>query len=248
MNTTLHRPTALITGGAKRVGAHIAAHLAATGYDLVLHYHRSRTEAETLAAQLQTAHGIIVTLHATDLEQTGALDHFWDGLPACDLLVVNAAIIERDTLADFSAARLQRQLAINLEAPLLLAQGFMAQLPPERSGNIIVLGDGTMGWSIAPQFFTYSISKHAWVAAINLLAAAIAPRARANLLTLPPLLPNVGEDDALFERLARRAPLQRTGSPDEVCSAIDFLLASPGVTGQAISLANGMGMSSSRPG
>ena len=248
MNTTPHRPTALITGGAKRVGAAIAAHLASQGYDIVLHYHRSHDDAVALAKQLVEVYGSTITLHSADLAQTEALGHFWDGLPRCDLLVLNAATYTRDTLTDFTAKQLRHQLAVNFEAPLILAQGFMEQLPEHVPGNIVVLGDGTMGWSIAPHFFTYAASKQAWLGTIDLLAAAVAPRARANLLALPPLIPNVGEDAALFERLAQRAPLKRTGSPDEVCTAIDFLLASPGVTGQVISLANGMGLSSARPG
>ncbi len=243
-----HRPTALITGAAKRVGAAIATHLATAGFDLVLHYHRSHQEAKKLAATLAEQHGISVTLHAADLGQTDALSHFWDGLPPCDLLVLNAATYERDTLADMSADMLRHQMAVNVEAPLLLAQGFMAQLPATVSGNIVVLGDGTMGWSVAPQFFSYSVSKIAWQSIIDLLAASVAPQARANLLALPPVLPNSGEDEALFQRLAERAPMQRTGSPAEVCAAIDFLLASPGITGQVLSLANGMALTSARPG
>jgi NAD(P)-dependent dehydrogenase (short-subunit alcohol dehydrogenase family) len=241
------KPTALITGGAKRVGAAIAAHLAARGYDLVLHYHRSHGAATALAKELQSSHGTSVRLHPADLEQTESLDHFWQGLPACELLVLSAATYERDTLETMTAKLLQQQLAVNLQSPLLLAQGFMAQLPADRQGNIVVLGDGGMGWSVSPEFFSYAVSKHAWSSVIDLLAAAVAPKARANLLALAPMLPNAGEDEALFKRLADRAALQRTGTTDEVCTAIDFLLASPGVTGQAISLGNGMGLATARP-
>lgn len=245
MSTTSHRPTALITGAAKRIGARIAAHLAARGWDLVLHYHQSAAEAQTLAEQLAHAHGVRVTLRAADL--SAPLDTFWQGLPACSLLVNNAAIYERDTLAELTSDRLARHLHLNLQVPLLLSHGFMAQLPSGMPGHIVVLGDGVVGGSIAPGFFSYAASKHAWVSLIDLLAAAVAPRARANLIAMPPVLPNVIEEEGLFARLAARAPLQRTSTPGEVLTALDFLLASPGVTGQVLSLANGAGLVSSPP-
>lgn len=238
------RPTALITGAAKRIGAAIATHLAASGYDIVLHYHRSHAEAKKLAAELSKKHGARVTLHAADLEQTGSLTHFWDGLPKCEVLILNAAMYEHDTLADFSPAQLQRQLTVNLQAPLVLAQGFMAQLPKKAHGNIVVLGDGVIGGSVSPNHFTYAVSKISWYSVIDVLAASVAPRVRANLLGLPPVIPNITEDQALYDRIAARAPLKRNGTPAEVCTAIDFLLASPGVTGQALLLSNGITLAS----
>ncbi len=239
--------TILITGAARRLGAAIARHLAAQGHGLVLHFHRSGDEAETLAAELRAVHGVAVHLVGADFSEPRALGDFWCGLPPVTDVIFNAATYARDTLATLDAAKLRQQLAVNLEAPLVLAQGFMAQLAPDMRGSITVLGDGALGWSVAPPFFSYAASKHAWVGLIELLAAAVAPQARANLLALPPILPNTGEDDALFARLAERAPLQRTGDPEELLAAIDYLLAAPGVTGQVLSLANGMGLLTARP-
>lgn len=246
MNTTAHRPTALITGAAKRVGAEIARHLAASGWDLVLHYHRSQAEAEALAAELAAAHGTASTLRAADFTRPESLAGFWQGLPATTLLVLNAATYGRDTLPDLNPAKLREQLTVNFESPLLLAQGFFTQLPEGAQGNAVVLGDATMTAPVAPKYFSYAVSKHAWFSAITVLAAAMAPRARANLLALGPTLPNPGEE-AMFDRLAARAPLKRVGAPSDICAAIDFLLASPGVTGQVISLANGIGLAPTPP-
>ncbi len=246
MTKAIEQPAVLITGAAKRIGAAIASHFAGRGHNLVLHCHQSIGEAEALAATLRRQHGITVTLAHADLADPAGLETFWHALPPCGTLILNAATYERDTLADMQPATLRRQLAVNLEAPLLLAQGFMAQLPQGTSGSISVLGDGTLGWSVSPHFFSYAISKHAWVSVIELLAAAVAPRARANLIALPPTLPNTGEE-AMFARLAERAPLKRTGTPEEVCATLDFLQQSPGITGQVISLANGMHLTTARP-
>jgi NAD(P)-dependent dehydrogenase (short-subunit alcohol dehydrogenase family) len=243
----MKKPTTLITGAGVRIGAEIARHLAAHGHDLVLHYHNSKAEAEALAADLRAAHGATVTLVMADLEDSEALAQFWDGLPKVTTLIHNAARFMRDDMASATARGLRSHLAVNLEAPLLLAQGFLAQLPAGEVGDIIILGDGSKGWSIAPEFFTYAVSKLAWESVIDLLAAAVAPRARANVIALAPTLPNARETEAMYARLASHAPLKRNSSTQEVCSAIDFLRASPGVTGQTISLAAGFGLATKRP-
>lgn len=241
-------PTTLITGAGKRIGAALARHLAARGHHLVLHYRTARAEAEALATELRASPTAPnVALVQADLENTAALGDFWAGLPPVTHLIHNASHYVRDQLTDFTLANLRAHLAVNLEAPLILTQGYLAQLPEGASGNVIVLGDGYDGWTISPEFFTYAASKHAWGGVIDLVAAALAPRARANVIALAPTLQGAGEDDALFARLAARAPLKRTGSVAEVCAAVDFLLASPGVTGQTLSLANGMGLLTRRP-
>lgn len=242
----MKKPTTLITGAGVRIGAEIARHLAAQGHDLVLHYHHSKAEAEALAADLRAAHDARVTLVAADLEETDALAHLWQGLPPVTTLIHNAARFLRDDIGNFTPASLRSHLAVNLEAPLLLAQGFLAQLPTGEAGNIVVLGDGSKGWSVAPEFFTYAVSKLAWESVIDLLAAAVAPRARANVIALAPTLLNASESADLYARLAERAPLKRTSAPQEVCAAIDFLLTSAGVTGQTLSLAGGFGLSTRR--
>lgn len=242
------KPTTLITGAGKRIGALLAHHLAACGHNLVLHYHHSGDEAAALATALRALPAApTVTLVQADLAQPETLATFWRTLPPVTQLIHNASHYARDTLADFSPRQLREHLAVNLEAPLLLTQGFLAQLPPHEPGNIVVLGDGYHGWSISPEFFTYAASKHAWASLIDLLAAACAPRVRANLIALGPTLKGAMEDDALFARLIARAPLQHTGSVPELCATLDFLWASLSITGQTFSLAGGMGLHTARP-
>lgn len=241
-----HRPTTLITGSGRRIGAAIARHLAAAGHGLVLHYHRSHTETEALAAELR-GHGTPVTLVEADLAEPAALAGFWQGLPPCTTIIHNAARYTRDTIETFTAADLRAHLAINLEAPLLLTQGFLNQLPAGATGNVIVLGDDALGWSASPALFSYAVSKHGWRAVIDLLAAACAPRVRANLIALAPTLPSDNDPEGMFERLTERAPLRRTGTVAEVLAAIDFLHDGAGITGQTIGLGNGMALATARP-
>jgi len=240
------KPTTLITGAGIRIGAAIAEHLAGQGHDLVLHFQHSKAEAEALAARRIT-HGAKVTLVHADLTDAAALAEFWQGLPLVTHVIHNASVYQRDRISDFTSADLRRHLAVNFEAPLLLTQGFLAQLPKEYSGNVIVLGDGTKGWSISPEFFTYAASKYIWESMIDLLAAACAPRVRANLIALAPTLKGDGEDPLMFERLASRSVLQRNGTLADLLTAIDFLLAGASVTGQTVSLAGGFALATKRP-
>ncbi len=244
----MNQPTTLITGAAKRIGAAIARHLAARGHHLVLHYHRSKTEAEALAESIRTTHHASrITLIQADLEKPEALKDFWQGLPPVTNIIHNASRYTRDNLTNFTAADLRAHLAVNVESPLVLSQGFMQQLPSDGEGNIIVLGDDALGWSASPEFFTYTLSKHSWRAMVDVLAAASAPRARANMIALAPTLPGINDPDGMYERLAAHAPLKRNGTVEEALAAIDFILASPGITGQTLSLGNGMGLATVRP-
>ncbi len=182
-----------------------------------------------------------------NLSQPETLVHFWSSLPPVTHLVHNASRFTRDSITSMTPHDLRDHLAVNFESPLLLTQGFVKQLPARTEGTVTVLGDGTIGWSISPEFFSYAISKHAWASTIELLAAACAPHARVNMIALGPTLPGMQDDDSMFSRLAARAPLKRHGTPAEVITALDYLLAAPGVTGQIISLANGFGLSGFRP-
>lgn len=240
--------TTLITGAGRRIGASIARHLAAQGHSLVLHYHRSKAEAEALAVELRAlSTKPTITLVAADLQKPDTLSDFWNGLPPVTTIIHNASRYTRDTLDRFDSAELRAHMAVNFVSPLILSQGFMHQLSKDAQGNIIVLGDDALGWSASPEFFTYTISKHSWRAAIDVLAAAVAPRARANLLALAPTLPGINDPEGMFERLAKHSPLARTGEVAEVLAAIDYLIASPGLTGQTIGLGNGMALATSRP-
>lgn len=235
----------LITGAGQRVGAALARHFAAQGWQLVLHYHRSRDAAETLADALRRAHGVTVDCHGADL--AGNADEFWNGLLPCHAILHNAAMFTRDRLQTMQTATAQQQLQVNFIAPLLLSQGFMAQLPEDAVGNILLLGDGTFGWSISPEFFSYAASKQALAGCLDLLAAACAPRARVNLIALGPSLPGATDSEAMFARLAQRAPLQRTSTPEEVMAAADYALNAPGMTGQTLYLSGGGQLRSWRP-
>ena len=167
------KPTTLITGAGKRIGAAIALHLAAQGHDLVLHYRSAQGASQALAETLRGHYGTNITLVQADLEYLPEGGAFWAGLPPVSAIIHNAARFVREPFAQMTAASLRAQLAVNFEAPLLLTQGFLAQLPQGVHGQVIVLGDGAKKWSISPEFFSYAVSKCAWEGVIDLLGVGL---------------------------------------------------------------------------
>ena len=119
--------TAIITGGAKRIGGAMARALAADGWHVLIHCNASRAEADALAAEL--VHASVV---AADLADLGAADTFMAAcadLPPARLLINSASRFVYDRIEDFAAADFDTHMAVNLRAPALLTRAFAAALP-----------------------------------------------------------------------------------------------------------------------
>ncbi len=234
-------PVALITGAARRVGRAIALSLAARGYDIVVHYHKSEDAARALVGEIE-AHGrraIAIAAHLEIPSQAEALiPRAADEMGPLSLLINNASHFARDTLATASYESFLAHSQVNLYAPLALSQAFAAQAPA--GSNIINLSDGVYGWSMSPHFLTYSLSKFGLVSLTELLAVQLAPTMRVNAIALGPTIPGVMDTPGTFEKLASLAPLKRVSAPEEVVAAMEYLLNAPSVTGQVMYLSGGM--------
>jgi NAD(P)-dependent dehydrogenase (short-subunit alcohol dehydrogenase family) len=154
------------------------------------------------------------------------------------LLVNNASLFEPDGAADFSPDRFDRHIAVNLRAPLLLAQEMRRQLPPDCEGAIINVIDQRV-LRPNPMYFTYSIAKSALWSATITMAQAFAPTIRVNAIGPGPVLPNVHEGDEAFAREAAALPLRRAASIDDICHAVIYLARARSVTGQLIAVDGG---------
>lgn len=241
--TPLHGRTALVTGGGVRLGRAIALHLARRGANVGIHFHHSREAARATTAEL-AAYGVRVTAVEGDFAGAVAgtaqrvLAEAAHALGPIDLLVNNAAIFEPDTLETLSTAAWDRQLGINLEAPLWLTREFARQLPPGREGDVVNILD----WrALRPQpgYLSYTVAKAGLAAATKLLALELAPAIRVNAIAPGAILPAAGESPERFERLAEQIPLRRTGRPEEVAAAVEYLAASGFVTGEILFLTRG---------
>ena len=238
LNETMAPRAALITGGARRIGAAIARALAREGYALVLHANRSRDEAEALAAEIEAAGGRACVVLA-DLADPAAVDGLIAAAAAfapLTLLVNNAGEFEPDEIGALTRARFERTMAVNLAAPLFLAQSFAAQAG---AGAAVVNVLDQRVLKPTPRFFSYTLAKSALHTATTTLAQALAPRVRVNAVAPGPTLPSPRQSDAQFAEQAAALPLARGPSPDDIAAAVVYLAQAPAVTGVTIAIDGG---------
>ena len=153
-------------------------------------------------------------------------------------LVNNASLFEFDDLATLALNTLEDHLAVNLVAPVLLAQAFAAQLGAEATGNVINIID-QRAWAATPEFFSYTLSKTSLWSATQMMAQALSPRVRVNAIGPGPTLRSVHQRPEDFEQEAQTTLLRRGTSPDEIARAVRFILDAPAMTGQMIALDGG---------
>ncbi len=244
-NQQAHPRAALITGGGHRIGAAIAMTLARAGYAVALHANRSRAAAERLAAEIvgEGGRASVVLADLTDPESVRNLVPAAAAFAPLTLLVNSAAEFEPDEIADLERARFERTFAVNLAAPLLLAQAFAAQVPIAAAGASIVNVIDQRVFRPTPRFLSYTLSKSALHMATTTLAQALAPRLRVNAVAPGPTLPSPRQTDAQFAEQAALLPLQRGPSPEDIAAAVLYLAGAASVTGVTIAVDGGQHLS-----
>ncbi len=233
--------TALVTGGARRIGAAIVEDLAAHGFAVVIHCNRSRDEAAELAARITRSGGraAVVTADLTETGETeGLLPAAVAALGPIGLLVNNASIFENDSLGDFQPGVWERHFAIHVKAPALLARSFAAALPADSKGLVVNVIDQRV-WKPTPQYFSYTLSKSALWTATRTMAQSLAPNIRVNALGPGPTLANVRQASHDFAAQVDGILLRKAPDLGEFGAAIRYLWDAPSVTGQMIALDGG---------
>ena len=232
---------ALVTGGAQRIGRAIARALAADGWAVAVHHHRSRDAAAALVAEIESRGGRGVALAADlarEAEVAALVPQAVAALGPLGCLVNNAALFERDEALDVTRASWERHVEVNLRAPFVLMQEFARRLPPAQGGAIVNILDERV-WNLTPHFVSYTLSKAGLWALTQTMALALAPRIRVNGIGPGPTLPSPRQTDAAFRRQCALMPLQRGTTPEEIAAALRFILAAPAMTGQMIALDGG---------
>ncbi|MBS0243656.1 MAG: SDR family oxidoreductase, partial [Proteobacteria bacterium] len=158
-----------------------------------------------------------------------------DRLGPITCLVNNASLFIEDDLASLDPDTWDRQMAVNLRAPVLLAKAFAARLPAEATGVIVNIIDQRVLAS-TPEFLSYGIAKAGLFAATRMLAQALAPRIRVNGVGPGPVLQSVYQSEADFAAEARSTLLGRAVAPEEIAAAVRFILDAPSLTGQMIAI------------
>jgi NAD(P)-dependent dehydrogenase (short-subunit alcohol dehydrogenase family) len=232
---------ALVTGGARRIGAAIVMRLAEAGYAVAIHANTSAEEAHSLSATLAET-GVNASVVTGDLTDPGAPDAIIaaasTALGPLDLLVNNAAIFADDGVATLTGDSFDRHMAVNLRAPLLLAQAFAAQAAPGAQAAIVNILDQRV-LKPTPDHLSYALSKAGLHAATRMLAQALAPGIRVNAIAPGPTLPNQQDGSAGFERETAVIALQRPVPPREIADAVLYLAQAGSVTGQTIAVDGG---------
>lgn len=229
----LEAKTALITGGARRLGRCMGLALARAGAHVVVHYHRSREDAEATVEAIRAA-GVNAWLLAADLADpvaaAGCVGRASELAGPIDILVNNASVFEPSRLLSLTGDDLLGNVRLHALAPLELARAFAAQ---QREGAILNLLDARIAGT-DPEHAAYHLSKQMLYALTRSLALELAPSVRVNGIAPGLVLAPEGEDTAYLEARAHSLPLRRHGTPDDVADAALYLLRSDFVTGQVI--------------
>ena len=227
--------TAIVTGGARRIGAAISRALAEDGWHLLIHCGRSTAEAEALAAEFRDAS--FVSADLADPMAADAIVDALDGLPPAKLLVNNASRFAYDSADDFSVEGWDAHLDINLRAPALISRAFAARAG--EGGLIVNLLDAKLAQP-NPDFFSYTISKMGLAGLTELLARAWAGR-RIRVCGIAPSVTLVSGPQTRenFDAVHRLNALGRGVDVDQIVAALRFIIATPTLTGQTITLDGG---------
>jgi pteridine reductase len=245
----MERRAVLVTGAARRVGAAIARALHAAGADVVLHCHRSRADAEQLAAELAQRRPDSVAIVQADLLDDAKIAALVSEAAArfgrLDGLVNNASSFHATPLGTLTRADWEDLAGTNLRAPLFLAQAAAPHLRRAR-GAIVNIVDIHADRPLAG-FLAYCAAKSGLAGLTRALALELAPEVRVNGVSPGAILwPEDGEafPPAERERITLQTPLARIGKPEDIAGAVKYLLLdAPFVTGQVLAVDGGRSIS-----
>lgn len=238
---------ALVTGGLRRLGAHIAGRLAEAGYALALHGHSDAIPEDGLAKTL-TDQNIKWSGFVSDFGQDGAagklldavVDHF-----GCspDLLINNASLFDYDDALTLDEGSLEKHLKINMMLPTLLTTSLAKRLSDGCRAAVVNIVDQRVRNPVGDQL-SYTLSKQALAESIRTLAIACADKLRVNGVAPGLTIPTEDYEADQMQRLTGLMPLGRLSSPDDIAAAVCYLAEAHSVTGQTLFVDGGAHMKS----
>lgn len=231
----------LVTGAGRRIGATLARGLAADGWFVHLHCNRSTDEAAAVLDGIRAAggDGAVTAADLSDADEAAALiGRLPAAAPPLRALVNSASLFAFDDLAGITADALDRHFHVNTRAPILLARALHAAVPRNAAGCVVNILDNKV-WNPNPDFFSYTVSKLAIAGATRALALALAPTVR--VCGVAPGITLISGDQSResFEQGHRMNPLRRSSTPEDILRTVRFLLATPSITGEIVTIDGG---------
>lgn len=234
-------PAVLVTGAARRLGASIARAFDRAGYHVVVHFGTSAAEAEVLAAELASAETVGCDLGDPDAARAmiaALADRLvdWRGLVNC------AAVFRPDTHRAIDLAVFDEAMAVNVAAPVMLAQSYLSTARAIGGRRVINLLDQKLA-NMNPDFFSYTLSKQALAGATTMLAMGCAahgnPDDRVYGLSPGAMLPSFDQHSQEHEISGRLNLLRRLTAPEELADAAVFLAKGVLESGQVLTVDSG---------
>ncbi|RAS70782.1 3-oxoacyl-[acyl-carrier protein] reductase [Lentzea atacamensis] len=218
---------AIVTGGSRGIGRAAAERLAADGMAVVIVYAGNKVEADKAAEEIKAAGGQAIAAQADVADEVAvaaAFDLAAETFGGVDVVVNSAGIMPLGTVADMDLEVFDRIQRTNGRGTFVVSQQAARKL--RNGGAIINVSSSVVGLRF-PQYGAYAMTKGG-VEALTLILArelrgrditvnAVAPGPTATALFLE------GKDEATIDNLAKQAPLERIGTPEDIAEVISFL-------------------------
>lgn len=249
----MKQPIILITGGSGGIGAATARLAAARGYTVCISYLQNRSAAEVLVADINAAGGRAIAVQADLRSESDIVKLFVQvdrDLGRLNALVNNAAALETQMRLDsIDAARIERILAANVLGPMLCAREAVRRMSTRHGGNgggIVNVSSGASKSGSPGEYIDYAASK----GAIDTFTIGLAKEVALEGIRVNAVRPGFihtsihakGGEPNRLDRVKTRVPMQRGGKPEEVASAILWLLSAESsyVTGSILDVSGGL--------
>ena len=235
--------TIFITGAAKRIGKEIALTFKELGWNIIIHYNSSKSDANNLADQINkdnpnSAKTVQGNLDVKEDVQK-ILNEVNDAFPSIDLLINNASTFYPTPIDEISEDHWEKLIGSNLKGPLFLIQGLKEKLK-KSNGSIINITDTNLTKGVA-NYSIYSAAKAGLEAITKGLARELAPEIKVNAIAPGAMLepPDVTWTEEQKNKVIETIPLKRMGSEKDIANAVKFLAYSEYITGQTIKVDGG---------